>query len=224
VDVTPQTVASLQPYFKGKLVDGVLSVTRVETLTTSWKLVNRGKEPATLWLNQPKNAPYRLSTPEKPLKEVDNHYRFEVVVAPGETKDFAVEEKRDVQELVDVGRADETRIRFFASEKYLSPATRAFLSDVSLLMARKASLQRQIGEWQGQTSRLADEESRLRQNVNTTSHNTPSEKELRAKWMSALSAAEDRLTALRGKIDEASLAMRQIEEELARTIREFKGD
>jgi hypothetical protein len=224
VDVNSRTDSSLQPYYKGKLVDGILTVIRVETLTTIWKLTNRGKEPATLWLNQPKNMAYRLSKPEKPLKEVDNHYRFEVVLKPGETSDFVVEEKRDVQEAVDVGRADLTRVRFFATEQYLSPATRAFLADVGGLMARKATLQRQINEWQDQTRRLSDEENRLRQNVNTTSTNTPNERDLRAKWMNALATAEDNLTALRGRIDDVSGQVRQIDEELARKIREFKGD
>ncbi len=224
IDVSPQSASSRQPYFKGKMADGVLTVTRVETLATTWKLTNRGKEPATLWLNQPKNMQYRLSKPEKPLKEVDNHYRFEVALKPGETRDFAVEEKRDVEELVDVGRADESQLRFFAAGQYLSAATRAFLTEVSGLMSKKASLQRQVTEWQDQTRRLSEEENRLRQNVNTTSINTPSERDLRAKWMNALSAAEDNLTAIRSRIDETSGQVRQVDEELARKIREFKGD
>jgi hypothetical protein len=224
VDVNPRTETNLQPYYKGKLVDGILTVIRVETLTTTWKLTNRGKEATTLWLNQPKTMPYRLSKPEKPLKEVDNHYRFEVVLKPGETSDFVVEEKRDMQESVDVGHADVTRVRFFASEQYLSPETRALLADVGGLMARKATLQRQINEWQDQTRRLTDEENRLRQNVNTTSTNTPNERDLRAKWINALSTAEDNLTTLRGRIDDISGQVRQIDEELARKIREFKGE
>jgi hypothetical protein len=224
VDVSPQTIASQQPFFKGKMVDGNLTITRVETLVTTWKLTNRGRETATLWLNQPKNMLYRLSKPEKPLKEVDNHYRFEVVLKPGEVRDFAVEEKRDVEEIVDIGHSDLTRVRFFAAQQFLSPATRALLDDVGGLMARKATLQRQIAEWQDQTRRLSEEEARLRQNVNATSINTPSERDLRAKWMNALSAAEDNLTALRGRIDEASGQVRQLDEELAGKVREFKGD
>jgi hypothetical protein len=224
IDVNPRTETKLQPFYRGKLVDGILTVTRVETLTTAWNLINRGKEQATLWLNQPKAMAYRLSKPEKPLKEVDNHYRFEVILKPGETSEFIVEEKRDVQESVDVGRADVTRVRYFAAEQYLSPGTRAFLADIGGLMARKATLQRQINEWQDQTRRLSDEEVRLRQNVNTTNANTPTESDLRAKWMSALAAAEDNITALRGRIDEVSGQVRQVDEELARKIREFKGE
>ncbi len=224
VDVSSHTEANQQPYFRGKLADGILTVARVELLTTTWKLTNRGKEAAALWLNQPKNAMYTLSKPEKPLKEVNNHYRFEVPLKPGETRDFVVEEKREVQETVDVGHVDPTRLRFFASERYLSAGTRALLTDLGDLMSRKASLLRQVKEWQDQTQRLSDEEERLRRNVNTTSVNSPNERDLRAKWMSALSAAEEKLAGLRGQIDQASGQIRQIEEELARKIREYRGD
>jgi len=224
LDVLPQVKGKRLPYFVGKVVDGILHVTLVEALETTWKLVNRGKDPATLWLNQPKNMAYKLGKPEKPLKEVDNHYRFEVVLAPGETRDFAVEERRDIVEMVDIGHADETRIRFFAAEKYMSPAVRSLLSDVSGLMAKKAALSRQIAGWKEQIAALSEEENRLRQNVRETGQNTPQEKELRAKWLSAIAAAEDKITGLRVKSDEASRSLRQVEEEMARRIREFKGE
>jgi hypothetical protein len=224
IDISRRAENKLQPYFKGKLVDGILNVVRVETLTNTWKLTNRGKEQATLWLNQPITQPYKLSKPEKPLKEVDNHYRFEVILKPGETTDFTVEEKRDVQESVDLGHADVTRVKFFASEQYLSSALRALLSDVGALMAKKATHQRQISEWQDQTRRLTEEEDRLRKNVNTTQANNPAERELRAKWMTALSTAEESLASLRGKVDDLSAQVRQIDEDVAKKIREFKGE
>jgi hypothetical protein len=224
IDVGRRAENKLQPYYKGKLVDGILEVIRVETLTNTWKLTNRGKEQAALWLNQPITQPYKLSKPEKPLKEVDNHYRFEIILKPGETTDFTVVEKRDVQETVDLGHADVTRVKFFASEQYLSPALRSLLSDVGGLMAKKATHQRQISEWRDQTQRLSEEENRLRQNVNTTSSNNPAERELRAKWMTALSTAEETLASLRGKIDDLSAQVRQIDEDAARKIREFKEE
>ncbi len=222
VDVTPQAKAELKPYFAGRLVDGILRLTRTETLTTSWRLVNRGKEPATLWLNQPRNPLYQLGKPEKPLKEVDNHYRFEVVLAPGESRDFAVEERRDLQETVEVGHSDETRIRLFASAEYLTPATRSLLAEAGKILADKSALARQIAEWQGQVSRLTEEQNRLRDNINTLRTDIPAERDLRAKWVASLASTEEQGASLRGRIDEASGKVRALEEELARKVRGFK--
>ena len=224
IDVNRKTENKLQPYYKGTLVDGILKVTRVDTLINTWKLINRSKEEATFWLNQPISTSYKLSKPEKPLKEVDDHYRFEVILKPGETRDFTVEEKRDVQESVDIGHADVTRVKLFASAEYLSPGLRTLLNDIGGLMAGKATFQRQINEWQEQSRRLSEEQNRLRQNINTTSVGTPSERDLRAKWMSALAAAEDSLTRLRGQTDDASAQVRQLDEDIAKKVREFKGE
>ncbi len=224
IDVSRKTENKLQPYYKGTLADGILEVTRVDTLVNTWKLTNRGKEEAAFWLNQPMATPYKLSKPEKALKEVDNHYRFEVLLKPGETRDFTVEEKRDVRETIDIGHADVTRVKLFASADYLSGALRALLRDVGDLMAQKASFQRQIGEWENQTRRLSEEQNRLRDNIRTASTGTPSERDLRAKWMNALSASEDSLAALRGQIDGASEQVRRLDEAIAAKVRGFREE
>src|SRR5208283_4324056 len=166
--------------------DGILTLTAVETLTNTWKILNRGKEPATLWLHQPKNTAYKLNTPEKPLKEVANDYRFEVPLKPGETVEFVVEEKRDVLDKVQLANSNEEQIRFYLAQRYLSPGAKAFLKQLSDLTAQKSALQRQTTEWTQQVQRLTEEQVRLRQNVQSLVSNQPKEQELRAKWVAAM--------------------------------------
>lgn len=222
VDINARQVSRREPHFKAKLVDGILTLTCVETLTNTWKIINRGKEPASLWLNQPINTAYRLSKPEKPLKEVDNHYRFEVPLKAGETVDFVVEEKRDVHETVQLGRSSEEQIRVFMAQPYLSAGAKAFMKELSELMAQKSALQRQINEWTQQAQRLTEEQSRLRSNLESLRSDQPKEQELRAKWVAALSADEDQLTDRRARLDEAGGKLRQLEEALAKKVREYR--
>ncbi|MCY3019951.1 MAG: DUF4139 domain-containing protein [Planctomycetota bacterium] len=224
VDVNPQRASRREPFFKGRLVDGILTLTCTETLTNTWKIVNRGKEPATLWLNQPKSMEYRLSKPEKPLKEVDNHYRFEVPMKAGETVDFAVEEKREVYEAVQLANCAEEQIRFYLAQPYLTAGAKTFLKDMGDLMAQKAGLQREINEWNQQTQRLSAEQDRLRKNLETLRMATPREQELRAKSVEALTTNETQLTTLRNKLDDAGTKLRQFEEALAKKIREYKDE
>jgi len=224
VDVTPKVVSRQEPYIRGKVVDGVLHLTRVEVLASTWTLANRGKEAATLWLHQPASPLYKLAKPEKPLKEVGGNYRFEVALAPGETKEFVVEERREVSEAVYLANEEETRLRFFAGGAYLDERTRRFLAETGDLMAAKSAQQRLINEGQEQMRRLAEEEGRLRQNIETVRSNQPKEMELRAKWMTTLAAAEDRLAELRGRVDEAGAKVRALEEQVAAKIRGFSAD
>ncbi len=222
VDVTPKVASRQEPYIRGKVVDGVLQLTRVEVLANTWTIANRGKEKATLWLHQPLNPLYKLAKPEKPLKEVGGNYRFEIALAPGETQEFAVEERREIAEAVYLANEDETRLRFFAAGPYLTEKTRRFLAEIGDLTAKKSALERQINEDQSQMGRLAEEEGRLRQNIETVRANQPKEAELRAKWMSALASAEDRLTDIRGRVDEAGAKVRALEEQIAAKIRGYQ--
>lgn len=226
VDINPQVVAKKQPHFKGKIVDGLLTLTRTETLKTTWKILNRGKEPTILWINQPKNTRYKLSKPKKPLKEVDNHYRFEVALKPGETKDFIVEEKRNLDERVVLSNSNVETIRFYASEQYLSADVRKFLAELGDVMSKIASLERQRNEWQQQVKRLEETENRLRANIRDTRYNTTRTKdaELRAKWMDSLDDAENKLDKLRVKLDNVDEKIREKQEALAKKIKAFKSD
>ncbi|MCX7805212.1 MAG: DUF4139 domain-containing protein [Planctomycetota bacterium] len=222
VDVTPQVRSERQPYFKGVLADGILTLTCVESLINTWTIVNRGKSDVTLWFDQPRNAAYRLARPEKADDEVGDHYRFSVTVRAGERKEFLVEEKRDVYDAVHLSNSDENAIRYYAAQRYLSEGAKAFLKEVADLMAQRAAVQRELREMQEQSRRLEEEQRRLRENMASMRTDRPKEQELRAKWVEQLAAAEEKLTELRGKVDDAARRLRGLEETLARKIREYR--
>lgn len=224
VDVIPQENTRREPHFKARLVDGILTLTALEKRANTWKIVNRGVEAATLWLHQPKTPGYRLSRPEKPLKEVDKDYRFEVSLKAGETVDFSVEETRDVHEAVQLATSTEEQIRFYLAQPYLSAGAKTFMKAVGELMAQRAALQRHINEWTQQAQRLTEEQGRLRSNLQALGSHQPKEQELRAKWVAALSANEDQLADRRGKLDDAGAKLRGLEESLAKKVREYRED
>ncbi|MBI3830570.1 MAG: DUF4139 domain-containing protein [Planctomycetes bacterium] len=224
VDVTPQMKSDVKPAYKASLANGVMTLTSVETVVNTWKLVNRGKQDVTLWLDQPKNVYHKLVKPEKPLDEVDNHYRFELALKAGETKDFEVEEKRDIQQAVYISNMGIDQIRFFITQQFLSDATKAFLKDVADLQNQRAELQRQINMWQQQINSNSEEQNRLRNNMNTLRADRPKEQELRAKWVDQLAASEDKITELRKQIDDASNKLRLQDEQFAKKIQEYKGE
>ncbi len=224
VDIVTQQKSRKDPYVRARLVDGILTLTSVETLTNSWKIINRGKESSTLWLHQPKNSAYRLSKPEKPLKEVDRHYRFEIPLKAGETVDFAVEEKRDISETVSLAKCNEEQIRFYVSQPSLSKGAKAFMKEMGDLMAKRASLQRETTELNQQSKRLSDDQARTRSNLQSLTSNQPKELELRAKWVASLSVNENQLSDCRGKLDELGAQVLKLDESLAKKVKEFKDE
>ncbi len=133
-----------------------------------------------------------------------------------------VEEKRDVQEAVRLANSSEEQIRFYLAQPYLSAGAKAFMKELSDLMAQKSGIQRQITEWTQQVQRLTDEQGRLRSNLQALVSNLPKEQELRAKWVAALAANEEQLADRRAKLDDAGGKLRQMEESLAKKVREYK--
>ncbi len=222
VDVTPQVRSERQPYFKGVLADGILTLTCVESLVNTWTIVNRGKSDIAIWFDQPKNSAYKLARPEKADDEVGGHYRFSVSVRAGEKKEFLVEERRDIYDAVHIANSDENAIRYYAAQRYLSEGAKAFLKEVADLMAQRAAIQRDVRDMQGQTQRFNEEQRRLRENMASMRTDRPKEQELRARWVEQLAAAEEKLTELRGKMEEASRRLNALEETLAKKIREYR--
>jgi len=123
---------------------------------------------------------------------------------------------------VHLANSSEEQVRFYLSQPYLSAGAKAFMKDLSGLMAQKSALQRQITEWTQQTQRLSEEQERLRSNLRALVSNQPKEQELRAKWVAALAANEDQLADRRAKLDDAGGKLRQMEESLAKKVREYK--
>ena len=135
-----------------------------------------------------------------------------------------VEEKRDVQETVHLAKSSEEQVRFYLAQRYLSADAKAFMKDLSDLMAQKAALQRQVTEWTQQAQRLTEEQGRQRSNLQALVSNLPKEQELRAKWVTALAVNEDQLAERRAKLDDAGGKLREMEETLAKKVRDYKDE
>jgi len=223
VSVTPAVQAQSDPAYKGVIANGYLTLTSVETLTSTWKIANKGKEEKTVLFDQPINAEYKLVEPAKAEEEVEGHYRFRVVEKAGELKEFKVMERRDVTQSVYLANVNEDQIRFYARQKFFSDKAKAFFAELLAMQAQKAELVRSVSNMNGQVQRLSEEQNRLRSNLNTL-RQTAKEDELRAKWVKSLSDAEDALVQLRGKLDDANVKQRQLDEQLAKKVLEYQGE
>ena len=222
VTVTPELQSSRQPAYRGVLANGYLTLTSVEIMTNTWRIANKGKEEKTVLFDQPMNNEFKLTEPARAEDEVEGHYRFRVTVKAAESKEFKVIEHRDVDQTFFLTNLAEDKILFYAQQQYFSDKARAFFKELAGLQAQKADVVRQIQNIQGQTQRLTEEQSRLRQNLDTL-HQSPSEETLRAKWVKSLSDAEEKLVALREQLDNLNAKQRTLEEQLSKKVLEYQG-
>jgi ABC-type transporter Mla subunit MlaD len=71
---------------------------------------------------------------------------------------------------------------------------------------------------------LTEEQGRLRSNLQALGADLPKEQESRAKWVTALSTNEDQLTDRRAKLDDAGGKLRQMDDTLAKKVRDYKDE
>ncbi|MBC8095133.1 MAG: DUF4139 domain-containing protein, partial [Akkermansiaceae bacterium] len=223
VSITPAVQSQHEPAYKGKLANGYLTLTSVETLTSTWKIANKGKDEKIVLIDQPINHAFKLVEPAKAEEEVENHYRFRQIIKAAETREFKVSERRDVSQQIYLQNINEDQIRFYARQTFFSDKAKAFFTELANLQARRTEIVRNVQNMNGQVQRLSAEQDRLRNNLNTL-QNTPKEAELRARWVKALSDAEDKLVQLRGALDEAGTKQRVLDEQLAKKILEYQGE
>jgi len=223
VSITPAVQSQSEPAYKGSLANGYLTLISIETLTSTWKIANKGKDEKIVLIDQPINHAYKLIEPAKAEEEVENHYRFRQIIKPAETREFKVTERRDVSQQIYLQNVNEDQIRFYARQRFFSDKAKAFFTELANLQAQRTEIVRNVQGMNGQVKRLSDEQDRLRNNLNTL-QNTPKEVELRARWVKALSDAEDKLVQLRGALDEAGTKQRALDEQLAKKILEYQGE
>ena len=223
VSVTPSINQDSQPAYKGNVANGVLTLTSVESVTSTWKLANKGKEEKTVIFDQPMNGAYKLVEPVKAEEEVEGHYRFRVTLKAGESSEFKVVEKRDVSQTVYLANINEDQIRFYARQAFFSEKAKVFFAELAALQVQRADLLRQVQGMNAQVQRISEEENRLRENLKTL-RQTPKEEELRAKWVKSLSDDEDKIVALRTQLDEITAKQKTLDEQLAKKVQEYRGE
>lgn len=222
VTLTPELQSNRQPEYRGILANGYLTLTSVETMTNTWRIANKGKEEKTVIFDQPMNNEFKLTEPARAEDEVEGHYRFRVTVKAAESKEFKVIERRDVEQTFFLTNLSEDKILFYAQQQYFSDKARAFFRELADLQAQKADVVRQIRNVQGQTQRLTEEQNRLRQNL-TALRESPSEENIRAKWVKNLADTEEKLVALREQLDNFNIKQRTLEEQLNKKVLEYQG-
>ncbi|HBM17101.1 MAG TPA: DUF4139 domain-containing protein [Lentisphaeria bacterium] len=209
-------------YFKGKLVNGVLTLTRTEMLTSIMEIESKGKNSETLWIEFPASSLYTLVEPEKPLKESDGHYLFEIALNPGEKKEFTIKEKRNIEETVVVTDCDDKTVSYYASAPYLDKKVRDFLKEISELKSRAAELKINIENFTKQIKALSEKEKRIRQNIELLrGAGNAKEQTLRSNWIGDLASSETEIENLNTKINHSFKELEKLNNEIKQKINNF---
>jgi hypothetical protein len=175
--------------------DGVVELRYAERQTRTYTIKNVDAKPKTLIVQQNGIDEYSVLSP-KPAERTATAYRFEVHVPAEGTQELKVEQERITAQSTAVTSATPDYLVAILQNKQLSEAGRRQLQAILDLKRQVAETQSGLDNTKSQIGELTDDQTRLRQNIDSLNRVKGQEDQVR-QYSSQLATNEAALAKLR---------------------------
>jgi hypothetical protein len=211
------------PVTKAVIANGVMTLSYTQNVESVYAIRSQVGHDSVLYLDHPKTGGYKLAEPAKAEEEVEGHYRFRVEVKAGQTAELKVRESTPSVSSVSLLGTPADTIRFYLQQRYLSEAAKAMLTQLIAAQGEINRLRQHENDLNAERSRITEDEARTRQNLQVL-RDTPSELELRKKYLAQLERNETRLDQIREDAKQTSAARQAAEADLSRKVQDFRDE
>jgi len=222
ITIHPVVSSKRSDYIKGKIVNGLLTLTYTQFINTKWSITNKTNKESVLWLVQPSTHSFKLTKPVKLNAKIKDKYRFEIDLKPSQQTEFNVEEQRISFEKVSLINSSTTSLLTYSNRSFISEKDRKFLKELSTILKDKSVQQRIITDCSKQITVKSNEENRLRKNIKMLNNRgTAKEQRLRSKWIDRVADIEEEIMNVNNKIQEARNKVDLLEKEVSDKIYKY---
>lgn len=151
----------------GKIVKGVLQLTRRTIATQEFALENKADKDKTIVVETPVNQNWQLVDTDKPFEATPQLYRFKVALAKGEAKTLKVSQQIVTSDTLEILPIDLGTLVYYATNSEIPTDVRKALGEVVTRRQSVVALERQITEADQQTTAITQEQNRIRENMKT---------------------------------------------------------
>lgn len=195
--------------------NGVLTLYYAERVTTTYTIKNVDAKAKTLIVQQD-GTDYKVLSP-KPLERTSSAYRFEVHVPANGSQELKVEQERAIAEETAVTNATPDSLIAIVQNKQINEAGRRQLQAIADLKGKVIESQINLDALKNRNSELADEQNRLRQNIDSLNRAKGQEDQVR-QYSSRLAANEAELAKLRDERDAEAQKKKGLDGDLRNAI------
>jgi hypothetical protein len=181
----------------GKIVKGVLYITRKNVRSQDYVAENKSDHNKTLIIEHPRLAGWDLVDTEKPAETTDAVYRFKGNVAAGKTSKLTVQEQMIQQQTMAILPADIGQIDFYSKAGEIPKNVKDALAKAVQLKSALVDTQRQIDQAKQQLSEITTEQERIRQNMKAVN----SSSQYYTRLMTKLNDQETQIEKTQGQLD-----------------------
>jgi hypothetical protein len=194
-------------------INGVLTLRYAQHETTTYTIKNVDPKAKTLIIQQEGND---YISP-KPIERTATAYRFEVNLPANGSKELKVEREQVIAEETAVTSATPDSLLEIVPNKQLSEAGRRQLEAIVELKGKIAESQTNLDALKAHNAELADEQNRLRQNIDSLNRVKGQEEQVR-QYSTQLSANEAALAKLRDQRDAETQRKKGLDTDLRAAI------
>lgn len=180
-----------------KIVRGVLYITLKETAAVEYTIKSRAAEPRTLLIEHPRREDWKLVEPAQAQETTRNLYRIAVEVPAGQTVKQMVREEHQLTERVVLTREAMDRIAVYVRAQNVPEAVKQALTRVVEMKQAIAAIDQQIADREARLEQIAQEQERIRQNMEQLDHDS----ELYQRYVAKFAEQEDEFDKIRGEIE-----------------------
>ena len=176
----------------GKIVKGVLQVTRKHVFTQEYLAQNKGERAKTLLIEHPRRPGWELVDTPRPVETTEALYRFQGPLPAGKQTKLTVTEQHVEVEGLAILPADLGTLELYGRTGAIPEPVRAALARAVQMKHAVVETERLIQDRQRQLADITQQQARIRENMKTVQPNTDYYERLAKK----LNEQETRIEAL----------------------------
>lgn len=175
---------------------GILRATSTEVAEVEYLVHNAAPDARVVIVEQPRRAGWDLDSDPKPAETTPTAYRFRVATATKETVRLHIGERRTLEQHFRLVDSSDQQLTVFLQNAKAGPAVMQQLEPVFAAKRAVATLDVQIREKQDAISQLVNDQKRVRDNLGALKGSVE-ERSLAKRYTAELNAQEDTLATLR---------------------------
>jgi hypothetical protein len=182
----------------GKLVKGVLQLTRKSMFTQNYIMENKADRDKVVIIEHPFRKGWTLVDSPKLLETTDTWYRFQESIPAGKTKTLKVQEEIIQGETIAILPSDLGQLEFYSRIGEIPQEVRNALAKAMSLKSAMVDTERQIKERQQELAGIAQEQQRIRENMASVSQTS----QYYTRLLSKLNDQETAIEKLQGEVEQ----------------------
>jgi len=181
------------------IAHGTMMQSTQERQENTYTIRNRDTSARTIVIEHPARPGWKLSDDAKPAESSTSFHRFLVTVEPRKTETLLVKEYRPITNSYQLSNVTDDQIKFFLSQKMISPAIEQALRKVMAQKASVAVIDGDVASRKTKISGISEDQQRVRENMRALKGSTE-EKALVARYVRELNEQEDRVQSLHREV------------------------